>query len=143
MLMEILTGYRELRAGRVAAEPEPVGFRYADYVAAEAEARRSEQDRGYWRSVIEGRVNVAVPSAWRDDQGTPRERYQHMLDYRDLEADLRRLATQTRTSMKAVMLAAHLKVMSMMSGTEDFFTGLVCEFLPDGIDLVHQSLHDS
>ncbi len=131
MLMEILTGYRELRAGRVPAEPEPAGWRYADYIAAEALARRSDEDRGYWAGVLDGRVNACVPSAWRDGQGTPRERYQHMLDYRDLEADLRRLASRTRTSPKAVMLAAHLKVMSMMCGTEDFYTGLVCDARPE------------
>ncbi len=131
MLMEILTGYRELRAGRIPAGSEPAGFRYADYIAAEARARRSDEDRAYWRGVLDGRVNACVPSAWQDGQDTPRDRYQHMLDYRDLEADLRRLASRTRTSAKAVMLAAHLKVMSMMCGTEDFYTGLVCDARPE------------
>ena len=131
MLMEILTEYQEIRAGGAPVEPDPVPFRYADYIAAEAAARQSEQDRDYWRGVVEGRVDAVLPSAWRDDAETPRERYQHMVDYRDLDADLRRLASETRTSVKAVLLAAHLKVMSMISGQREFFTGLVCDARPE------------
>jgi non-ribosomal peptide synthetase component F len=131
MLMEILTGYREIRAGNAPAEPEPVPFRYADYIAAEAAARRSEEDRAYWRGVVEGRADVVLPSTWQDGKEVRRDRYQHMVDFRDLEADLRRLATETRTSIKAVLLAAHLKVMSLVSGSQDFFTGLVCDARPE------------
>ncbi|WP_327674822.1 condensation domain-containing protein [Kitasatospora sp. NBC_00458] len=131
MLMEILTGYYELRAGRTPAEPEPVPFRYADHVAAEAAARESEEHRAYWRGVVEGRTGTAVPTAWQGDRALARERYQHMLDFRDLEDDLRRLASETGTSMKAVLLAAHMKVMSAVAATEDFYTGLVCDTRPE------------
>lgn len=131
MLMEILTGYRELRAGRTPAEPEPVALRYADYIAAEAAARRSDEDRAFWRAVVEGRADAVPPSAWRDGPEVPRERYQHLVYFRDIEDDLRRLAHQTRTSMKAVLLSAHLKVMSMITAREDFFTGLVCDARPE------------
>ncbi|MFD5920091.1 condensation domain-containing protein [Kitasatospora sp. NPDC058201] len=131
MLMEILTGYYELRAGRTPAEPEPVAFRYADYVAAEAAARESEEHRAFWRGVVEGRTGTALPTAWQGDRALARERYQHMLDFRDLEDDLRRLASETGTSMKAVLLAAHMKVMSAVVATEDFYTGLVCDARPE------------
>ncbi|MEU0150089.1 condensation domain-containing protein [Streptomyces sp. NPDC006288] len=131
MLMEILTGYGEIREGRTPARPEPVPFRYADYVAAEAAARESQEDRDFWRGVVEGRTGTALPSAWQGDRALARERYQHTLDFRDLEADLRRLATGTGTSMKAVLLTAHMKVMSMVAATEDFYTGLVCDARPE------------
>jgi non-ribosomal peptide synthetase component F/acyl carrier protein len=131
MLMEILTGYQELRAGRMPAEPEPVALRYADYIAAEAAARQSEEDRAFWRAVVTGRADAVPPEAWRDGPEVPRERYQHLVYFRDIDDDLRRLAHQTRTSMKAVLLAAHLKVMSMITAREDFFTGLVCDARPE------------
>ncbi|MFC8454579.1 condensation domain-containing protein [Kitasatospora sp. NPDC057223] len=131
MLMEILTGYREIRAGGTPAEPAPVPFRYADYVASEAAARESQEDRDFWRGVVEGRTDTALPAAWQGDRTLARERYQHMLDFRDLEEDLRRLATATGTSMKAVLLAAHMKVMSTVVATEDFYTGLVCDARPE------------
>jgi non-ribosomal peptide synthetase component F/acyl carrier protein len=133
MLMEILTSYKEIRAGRTPAEPEPVPFRYADYIAFEAAARRSEEDRAYWRGVLEGRTDAMLPSTWQDDPQTPPERHQQLMFFRDLETDLRRLAAQTRTSMKAVLLAAHLKVLSMICGERDFFTGLVCDARPETV----------
>lgn len=131
MLMEFLTAYREISAGRTPVEPEPVGIRYADYVAAEAAARQSDDDRAYWRDVMAGRVDAVLPFAWQDSRDTPRDRYQYSLDIRDLDGDLRRLATETRTSMKAVLLAAHLKVISMVFGERDFFTGVVCDARPE------------
>jgi non-ribosomal peptide synthetase component F/acyl carrier protein len=131
MLMEILGAYRELRAGRAPAGPQSPPFRYADYIAAEAEARGSQQDRAYWRTVVEERADAALPLAWQDGPEVARERYQHMVVFRDLEPDLRRLAAATRTSLKAVLLAAHLKVMSMVTGSEDFYTGLVCDARPE------------
>jgi non-ribosomal peptide synthetase component F len=131
MLMEILTGYQELRAGRVPPEPEPVALRYADYIAAEAAARKSEEDHDFWRAVVAERADVVPPAAWREGPEVPRERYQHLVYFRDIDDDLRRLAHQTRTSMKAVLLAAHLKVMSMITAREDFFTGLVCDTRPE------------
>lgn len=131
MLMEILDGYRTLRSGRALPAPEPIAFRYADYVAAEALARESDSDREFWRAAIDGRDVVAVPVAWQADSTEPRDRYQHLVHYGDLEADLRRLAAVTRTSLKAVLLAAHMKVMSMLAGTERFFSGLVCDARPE------------
>ena len=131
MLMEILTGHGEIRDGRTPAEPEPVLFRYADHVAAEAAARDSQEDRDFWRGVVEGRTDTALPAVWQGDRALARDRYQHMLDFRDLEDDLRRLATVTGTSMKAVLLAAHMKVMSMVTAAEDFYTGLVCDARPE------------
>lgn len=131
MLMEILSAYHDLRDGRAPALPQLPPFRFADYIAAEAAARRSDEDREYWRAVVEGRADAALPLAWQDGPQTPRERYQHLVLFRDLEPDLRRLAAETRTSLKAVLLAAHLKVMSMIAGSQDFYTGLVCDARPE------------
>ncbi|MEY9934539.1 non-ribosomal peptide synthetase component F [Catenulispora sp. GP43] len=131
MLMEILGGYRALRTGETPVEPEPIAFRYADYVAAEAAARESDEHRDFWCSMIQGRDVVAVPVAWQDERARPRDRYQCLVDYKDLEGDLRRLAAETRTSLKAVLLAAHMKVMSMLAGTEEFYSGLVCDARPE------------
>jgi non-ribosomal peptide synthetase component F/acyl carrier protein len=131
MLMEILDGYREIRDGGTPTEPEAVPFRYADYVAVEAAARESQEDREFWRAQVEGRTDAVLPAAWQGDRSLARERYQHALDFRDIEDDLRRLASETGTSMKAVLLAAHLKVMSMVMATEDYYTGLVCDARPE------------
>ncbi|MFE9440014.1 condensation domain-containing protein [Streptomyces sp. NPDC006602] len=131
LLMEILDCYQELRAGRRPAEPASVSFRYVDYIAAEGASLRSDENRAYWKQVIEGRTGIVLPSAWRGDRDAPRERYQHTVSIRDLEDDLRALATKTRTSLKAVLLAAHMKVMSTVVGSDSFVSGLVCDARPE------------
>jgi non-ribosomal peptide synthetase component F/acyl carrier protein len=131
LLMEILTSYRELRAGRTPAAPDPVPFRFADHIAAERAAVASTVDREYWQGVVAGRVPAELPPAWQGDRDAPEERYQHTVFIDDIEQGLRGLATRTSTSLKAVLLAAHLTVMSAAVGREDFFTGLVCDARPE------------
>ncbi|MDG4830679.1 condensation domain-containing protein [Solwaraspora sp. WMMD1047] len=131
LMMEILTAYRDFRSGQVPATPEPVPFRYADYIAAELASLRSESDRAYWRGVIEGRSPGKLPTAWRDDPDAARDRYQHSVWFDDLQDALRRLAADTRTSLKAVLLAAHLTVMGAVTEAEDFCTGLVTDARPE------------
>lgn len=131
LLMEVLSGYREIRAGRRPVADAAPSFRFVDHIAAEAAAVQSADDRAYWRGVVAGRVPATLPSAWQGDRDLPEERYQYLVPLLDLEDGLRRLASQTRTSMKAVLLAAHLKVMSSLVATEDFFTGLVCDARPE------------
>lgn len=131
LLMEILSAYRELREGRRPATVPPSPFRFVDHIVAEAAAAQSKEDHDFWRQMVADRVPVTLPSAWQGDRDLPEERYQHLVSLRDLEADLRQLASQTRTSMKAVLLAAHLKVMGSLVGTDRFFTGLVCDARPE------------
>ncbi|MEU5093677.1 condensation domain-containing protein [Streptomyces sp. NPDC020996] len=132
MLMEFLTVYRALRDGGLAPPPEPVPFRYADYIAAEARARASEEDREHWRRTVTERAEPPLPVAWQDPPEAERLRHQYLVDLRDLDSELRRLAEQTRTSPKAVLLALHLTVMRLAAGgAEDFFTGLVCDARPE------------
>ncbi|MCW6006773.1 AMP-binding protein, partial [Micromonospora sp. CPCC 205371] len=131
LLMEILTSYRELRAGRTPAAPDPVPFRFADHIAAERAAVSSAADREYWLGVVAGRTPAELPPAWQGDRDAPEERYQHTVFIDDIEEELRGLATRTSTSLKAVLLAAHLTVMGAAVAREDFFTGLVCDARPE------------
>ncbi|MFC0101124.1 condensation domain-containing protein [Micromonospora marina] len=133
LLMEILADYRALREGRLPIEAPPAAFRFADHIAAESAALRSAPDREYWRGVLEGRVPAEVPYAWQGDHNEPDERYQHLVPFRDIEDELRQLAVRTRTSLKAVLLAAHLKVLSTVTDTDNFVTGLVCDARPEMI----------
>ncbi|WP_279505974.1 non-ribosomal peptide synthetase [Actinomadura sp. KC06] len=133
MLMELLDVYRRIRDG---AEPEPVeppSVRYADFIAAERRSIASEEDRGYWRGVLDRHARLALPEAWADDTGAPREKYRAGVPLRDLESGLRGLAARSRASLKTVLLSAHLKVLSMLTGEESFFTGLVCSARPEAL----------
>ncbi|MFF2548450.1 amino acid adenylation domain-containing protein, partial [Kitasatospora sp. NPDC058063] len=124
LLMELLASYQHLRDGRELPAYEAPAVRYADFIAAELESLASEEDRAFWRNVVADHTPFELPSGWRA-QGGAKEPYRLEVDYRDLEDGLRRLARRTSTSLKSVLLAAHLKVLSMLSPERAFHTGVV------------------
>ncbi|MFI8835437.1 non-ribosomal peptide synthase/polyketide synthase [Streptomyces afghaniensis] len=131
LLMELLALYRQLRDG---LEPEPYeapAVRFADFVAGELESLASTEDRAYWRGVVDRHAPFSLPTGWGEQQDGPRELYQAWTQWEDLERDLRKLATDSKVSLKSVMLAAHLKVMSQLTGEEAFHTGVVCDARPE------------
>ncbi|MEV4807681.1 amino acid adenylation domain-containing protein [Nonomuraea sp. NPDC049421] len=125
LLMELLDDYRALRDGAGPPRVEPPSVRYADFIAAELRALESADDRAYWREVVTGRPGFALPAAWGEPH-LPREDYHVVLMYADLEERLRALAAQAGASLKSVLLAAHLKVLGMLTSEPEFVTGLVC-----------------
>ncbi|MFE0459601.1 amino acid adenylation domain-containing protein [Kitasatospora sp. NPDC058965] len=133
LLMELLDCFRTLRAGRTPVAPEPPAVRYADFVAAEAAAVDSAQDRGFWHDLLESHQRFALPAGWHGDLTAPRERYRITVPYQDLEPQLRALAVRAKASLKSVLLAAHLKVLGLLTEERSFFTGLVCDGRPEAV----------
>ncbi|WP_350277771.1 amino acid adenylation domain-containing protein [Kribbella sp. HUAS MG21] len=137
LLMELVTTYRAIRSGN---EPEPYvppKVRYADFVAAELESLASADDKAYWLDVATSYEPVELPAGW-GEEGEPHALYAGARTI-DLEDGLRALATAADASLKSVMLAAHIKVMSLLSAESAFTTGLVCDARPEakGADQVH------
>ncbi|MEU2355879.1 amino acid adenylation domain-containing protein, partial [Streptomyces misionensis] len=139
MLMEILDVYGALRDGRPVEEPERPGTRFADFIAAELQALNDDGDREYWSRVVADHAPLEVPAGWGDGPDAPRATYQASVPVTDLEDRLRAFAGRARVSMKSVLLAAHLKVMSQLTGETAFHTGLVCDARPElpGADRVY------
>ncbi|MEE1738089.1 amino acid adenylation domain-containing protein [Streptomyces sp. BE147] len=131
LLMELLDVYRELRDGLAPAAFTAPPVRYADFIAAELASLESAADRDYWKQVIGGYAPFALPPVWQGDASAPREKYRAAVPVHDLEPRLRALATSAQVSFKSVLLAAHLKVMSMVTEEDAFFSGLVCSARPE------------
>ncbi|GAB3512320.1 hypothetical protein GCM10027575_27400 [Phytohabitans suffuscus] len=136
LLAELLEVYAELAAGRRPAEVEAPPVRYADFVAGELASLASGEDRAYWRSIVDGRARLALPAGW-GEPGTGRVSV--TVDVADLEEGVRALASDRDVSVKAVLHAAHLKVLSQLTPERRFFSGLVCDARPElpGADRVH------
>jgi amino acid adenylation domain-containing protein len=137
MVMELLACYRSIRDGRELPVVEPAALRFADFIAEELTAVESVADLDYWREVA-AQPKFSLPTGWGD--GAPAaERYVVAVPYHDLERPLRALASRARVSMKAVMLAAHLKVLSQLTHEPAFTAGLVCDARPEraGADRVY------
>ncbi|WP_406737676.1 amino acid adenylation domain-containing protein [Streptomyces sp. NBC_00853] len=139
LLMEVLHLFRELRAGE---RPEPVEqpeVRYADFIAAEQKSLASEEDRAYWSGIVSGRPALRLPTGWHGDLAVPRETYRTGVPFYDVLDEIKAFAAQARVSLKSVLHAVHLKVMSMITEEDEFFSGLVCDTRPEkqGADRVH------
>ncbi|WP_229854905.1 non-ribosomal peptide synthetase, partial [Streptomyces filipinensis] len=125
LMMEIVECYRHLRDGRELPGYEAPSVRYADYVAAELTSLDDPADRAFWQDVVAGHAPLHLPATWADDNGKAEERYWLQVSFGEWEEGLRRLAGQAKASLKSVLLAAHLKVLSTLTPEDAFHTGVV------------------
>ncbi|MFE6872840.1 condensation domain-containing protein, partial [Kitasatospora sp. NPDC057692] len=139
LLMELLDEYRRVRDGGEASEVPAPPVRYADFVAAELRSLESEQDRAHWRQVTSGHARFSLPTAWAGDRTAERERYRVAVDLGPFASGLRALTTRARVPVKSVLLAAHLKVLSLLTEESRFHSGLVFSARPEapGADRVY------
>ncbi|MGW3859851.1 condensation domain-containing protein, partial [Micromonospora arida] len=138
LLADLRDGYHRRRCGEQPTPAEPVAVRYADFVAAELSALDSEADAAYWREVVTGTPKLTLPGTPATDSG-PRQVCRTEVDIADLDGALRRFASSLGVPVKAVLHAAHLKVMSQLTDERRFYTGLVCDARPEvrGAERVH------
>ncbi|MGC5016872.1 condensation domain-containing protein, partial [Streptosporangium sp. DT93] len=138
-LTEINTLYRALLAGE---DPivEPLRSTYGDFIAAERAALGSEESRAFWLEHLADRPDVRLPrrpvreSFPRLGERLDGERHAHDEDNgagalttvtrQDLPERLEELARRSGVPFKAVVLAAHLRVMSLVTGSSDVLVGL-------------------
>ncbi|WP_405005711.1 amino acid adenylation domain-containing protein [Kitasatospora purpeofusca] len=124
LLMELLDCYRTLRDGGEPAPHAEPSVRFADFIAAEQVSLSSESDQSFWQDVLDRHTPTAVPASWADPSAEVRN-HGLQVPYGDLEEGLRALAAGARTSLKSVLLAAHLKVLGTLTVEESFHTGVV------------------
>ncbi|MGW7415279.1 amino acid adenylation domain-containing protein [Streptomyces sp. NPDC054863] len=138
LLAELMDSYRRLRDGQEPEAHEAPAVRYADYIAAELASLASQEDADYWREVVDTHPPFTLPDGWTSDEAEG-ESYDLHIPLDDIEDSLRALATRLRVSVKSVLLAAHLKVMSQLTEAPAFQVGLVCDARPEmlGADRVY------
>ncbi|MGN9759629.1 amino acid adenylation domain-containing protein, partial [Streptomyces sp. SD31] len=125
LLVELLECYRRLRDGGEVPAYEAPSVRYADFVAAELASVASDGDRAFWRAVTDDHAPLRLPEGWGDPEGSGAERVGLRVPFADLEGRLRELARTAGTSLKSVLLAAHLKVLSALTPDAAFHAGVV------------------
>jgi amino acid adenylation domain-containing protein len=111
--------------------PEPVPYR--NFVASEKEALQSEKFRHYWINKLEDHEVCRLPR-W---PGKPRLggegdlAVHHVPLSSEISAGLNKLANLTGVTVKSVFLAAHFRVLSLLSGRQNILTGLVTNGRPE------------
>ena len=141
-ISEVIDLYRRLLAGERPAV-EAIRSLYRDFVAAERAAVRSPQSREFWRDRLtaapDGRVSRWA-AEYPDDMviltGETVEGERHERDEAaghgvlrtplsaELLGELVAFASRAAVPVKTVVLAAHLKVMSLLTGSADVLIGI-------------------
>lgn len=131
LLMELLTCYRSLRSGRQPVLEELPRVRYADFIAAERAALSSDETRAFWRDVLGRAERLELPQAWAGSRAGEKPYYKIQVPFADLAPGLEAAARKARVPLKSILHAAHLRVMSMLTRHDEFFSGLVCDARPE------------
>ncbi|HEY0602555.1 MAG TPA: amino acid adenylation domain-containing protein, partial [Herpetosiphonaceae bacterium] len=116
------------------AAPPSSGFR--DFIALEQQALSSSETREYWTRTLADSVTELIPR-WPAEGDMPSERQirtQPVPVAEALSDQLKRLAQQAGVPLKSVLLAAHLRVLSLLHGRRDVLSGLVAHGRPETED---------
>uniref|UniRef100_UPI0012E9A657 non-ribosomal peptide synthetase n=1 Tax=Streptomyces apocyni TaxID=2654677 RepID=UPI0012E9A657 len=138
-LAEITDTYHALLRGEDVTLP-PLRSTYRDYIAAERTALTSAESAAYWHTLLAGHPRDPLP--WRSAEtefrpaGDQLDGETHLRDEEQgygvlntplsekLLASLKEFATAAGVPFKSVVLAAHLRAMTLVTGSTDVVTGL-------------------
>jgi amino acid adenylation domain-containing protein len=125
-LAEVFGCYFALLDGEDPPRQPPPAVTFRDYVAQEREALDSEECRRYWDEKLSGATVMRLPrwpEAFRRHDG-PRFYEVRVPVSEELTRGLKRVARAAKVPLKSVLLAAHLKVLSVVSGQSDVLGGI-------------------
>ncbi|HKV39926.1 MAG TPA: amino acid adenylation domain-containing protein, partial [Blastocatellia bacterium] len=102
---------------------------YSDFVAAERQSLESDDARQYWTQALEG-ASVSSLFRWPRQHGhatvsQANSRMEEISIPIDVSAKLHQRARDLGLPLKSVLLAAHLRVMSVAAGQDDVTTGVI------------------
>ncbi|HEX7736568.1 MAG TPA: amino acid adenylation domain-containing protein, partial [Ktedonobacteraceae bacterium] len=121
-----------LDAGDTASSPPPAAL-YRDFVALELQALESAAAKQYWQEKLR-ESSRTVLARW------PQKSQEHLAVLphtrrvalsQQISEELTRLARAANVPLKSVLLAAHVRVMGLLSGERDVLTGLVANGRPE------------
>jgi len=126
LVTELLQRYSALLDGNSLPVARPC-IRYRDFVALERLSLRSLDSRQFWQKKLQDCSIITLPR-WSPatnnrDRGAQGAIIDVPIDGQVWDG-IREVARLARASVKHVLLAAHLKVMSLLSGQRDVLTGI-------------------
>ncbi len=135
---QLFEAYHAARKGREAAAPK-VGNFFRDFIALEQDALRSEEDRLFWRHAIEGSALTQLPRcapqlATSDTKAVPKVIFHDVDIPRALSNRIVALSDRLGVPVKTVLMAAHLKVLSVLANTDFVSTGYEQSGRPEHVD---------
>ena len=136
-LSEVFTRYFALVNGERPADEPPPASTFRDYVMLERAALESDECRGFWDGKLAGCAPTRLPR-WpadlREPAEEPRFREVHVRVPEEVSEGLKRAALAAKVPLKSVLLAAHLKVLSLVGGRADVMSGMVTNGRSEELD---------
>ena len=137
LLMELITLYLTTLDGQALPVEVPFKAHYRDFIAIEQQLLKSGEAQQYWQRTLDGSTLLVLPfwvqANWKKERTTSSE-FQVPIA-QELSDRLNQLAQKLAVPIKSLLLAVHLKVLSVLGGQADVLTGLVCNGrleVPDG-----------
>lgn len=136
LITELLQAYQTLLSTECDLPDTRLASSFRDFVYQEQLTLRSQACQEYWQRKLENYTRLTLPS-WTPLSMTE-EADQPPLCYVALSPattkGLRHIASSARVPLKSVLLAAHMRVMSLLSGQRDILTGVVINGRIEGND---------
>jgi amino acid adenylation domain-containing protein len=135
LLTEVLSSYRGKLNGEPRTDLPPLRAAFRDNVLLERQALASEETRQFWDEQIRDlpAVRLPRPPSAGEHYELPIGRCEIKIEGPLLDAALA-LARRLGVSVKSLLLAAHLKAMSVMTGSQEVVTGLLVNSRPETAD---------
>jgi amino acid adenylation domain-containing protein len=108
-----------------------------DYIALEREALASVETREYWTEKLHDCKASRLPRLPRARRLSSESVYVHRLNVPisdEVSVRLQRLSAALGVPLKSVLLAAHVKVLSLILGRADVITGVLANGRPETVD---------
>jgi microcystin synthetase protein McyA len=133
---ETFRHYDALLNNRPAPDTTPLPVAYRDFIAMERETMGSEKIQRFWDQKLErfSANQLHLMPRWPENFRSKSSLGDHKLYLNfdpQLVDSLYHLAQSTSVPIKSVVLAAHLKAMSLLTGQADVMTGLVFNGRPE------------
>ena len=135
-LAELIGNYHRIMAGEKVADP-PLQLAYRQFIAEERAAVSSDAQRLFWHAFLANASDTKLPTRRVNPPGGERCKFYSALD-KSLTHDVLELAKAQGLPTRTVLLAAHFKLLSLLSGSEDVLTGVSFNGRlekPDGTEL--------
>jgi amino acid adenylation domain-containing protein len=128
LLTEVLRLYVALQQGQEPLTEAPPAPHFRDYVLLERSTAASEAARRYWQEKLGQATLMKLPRLGPHRQTAgPAQREKATIIPGEIAQGLKQLARQASVPLKSVLLAAHLRVMSVLSGEADILTGVAVD----------------
>ena len=136
MLAELFGHYLSLLNEVVYPIAAPPVTTYRDFVVLERQAIASPEFQSYWNQKLNDSTVTKLPRLpIQQREADTQHICQHQVPLSaEVSENLKQLADKAGVPLKSVLLAAHLRVLSQLSGQSDVLTGLVSNSRPEQMD---------